>query len=468
MADIVNSYDGRLRAESAVIGALLIDEQAAPEILAAVDFGDIQIPQNRKIFQAARSLMLEGRPIDPVLIRDKLGGGIAEYLLQLMETTPTSANWREYAEIVRQQAALARIRDLAERLAHAVNVDECREPIAALGEVFTTGKGIDAWSMREAMEYFMSAQASTEKPEYITYGMRELDEGTYTEKGDVVVIGGEPSSGKTAFALGLAYHMARAHNVGFFSLETNKKKLTDRLVATVLGVDFSTIKRKQLTEVDWQAVAEGAPAVVDHRLTLLRGSGMTATQIQAVSRSYGFDVIFVDYVQLVTPEVDPNGGSAQAMAAVSRALHVFAQRSETLVVELAQLARPQKQGGWKEPNMHDLKETGQLEQDADIVMLLYKPKPGSKFYDVELDPSKTRMLKIDKQKEGRLGRWPLYFDGSHQRFAMMVGPDSESVVRKYTGDGRAAKQKARAQSPGQISFREIDADDPDCPFPEGG
>lgn len=115
--------------------------------------------------------------------------------------------------------------------------------------------------------------------------------------------------------------------------------------------------------------------------------------------------------------------------------------------------------------MHDLKETGQLEQDADIVMLLYKPKPGTKIWDTEVDASRSRMLKIDKQKEGRLGCWPMYFDGAHQRFSMMVNPDSKDVMRRFAGAGRPARIKPRAQSPGQIGLQEISPHDPDCPFP---
>lgn len=463
-----NSLAGRLTAENAVIGAMLIDETTVSPILAAVNAADICNPDNRRIFQAARALMLDGLPVDPVTIRDKLGQGIEERLIQLMEITPTSANWREYAEIVRQQAALERIRAIASELVGAVNVDDCRERIAALGELMATGQGVDAWSMKDAYQYFMAAQGSETKREYISYGIRELDEGTYTEPGDVVVIGGEPSSGKTAFALALAYHMAKTHNVGFFSLETGQKKLTERLVSTVLGLDFNVIKRQQLTEDDWQTVAEGGQEFTARRLTLLRGSGMTATQIQTVSKAYGFDVIFVDYVQLVRPETDPRAGSVQAVAAISMSLHTFAQSSGTLVVELAQLVRPQKQVGWREPTMHDLKETGQLEQDADMVMLLYKPGPkdcvpGS---DEPLDPAKSRILKIDKQKEGQLCHWPMHFDGAHQRFSVMAGPDGQSIMRRFSSAGKAAKMKPRAQSPGQIGLREISPRDPDCPWPE--
>ena len=187
-------------------------------------------------------------------------------------------------------------------------------------------------------------------------------------------------------------------------------------------------------------------------MTLLRSSGLTASQIQSISCSYGFEIIFVDYVQLITPEGDPRAGITQAVASISRALHTFAQSSNTLVVELAQLSRPQKAGGWKEPTMHDLKETGQLEQDADAVMLLYRPKPGGDF-----DPDKTRVLKIAKQKEGRLGKWPLAFDGSHQSFVSLA---SEAYMNKLKNDATKQKAKRREQSrnaqvQGQVQFREI-------------
>lgn len=454
MADVVPIFD-RWQAENAVIGSLLIDERETAAILAAVDAADIMDGANKRIFQEARALFQSGRPVDPVTIRDRLGKESQDRLVQLIESTPTSANWREYAAIMREQAALWRIRDIAEALKDATTLDECRPQIASLGELISTGKGVDAWTMADAYQRFMADQAAETPREYYTYGIRELDEGTYTERGDVVIIGGEPSSGKTAFALSTAYHMAKDHNVGFFSLETGQKKLTERLVSSVLGVDFNAIKRQSMGEDDWRTVAEGGQDFTSRRLTLLRGSGMTASQIEAVSRAYKFDVIFVDYVQLVTPEGDPRAGITQAVAGISRSLHTFAQSSGTLVVELAQLARPQKQGGWREPTMHDLKETGQLEQDADIIILLYKPKPGTKYEGVELPTEKTRMLRIAKQKEGRLGLWPMHFDGAKQRFAVMAGPDGRALLSKYIQAGRAAKQRPREQSPGQVSLREI-------------
>lgn len=439
-----------LDAENAVIGSLLLDERLAAPILATVDASDFGNKDNRRIYQAARALLQEGSPVDPVTIRGKLGPEVEQRLVQLMQITPTAANWREYAAIMHESATLSRVQSLAQELTQTVNLEDTREKIAALTDLVATGKHLEAWTMEDAFRHFMEAQAAEKKRDYIGYGIREIDEGTYTERGDVVVIGGEPSAGKTALALVLAYHMAKKYRVGFFSLETGPRKLTDRLVSSALGIDFNTIKRQKMEEADFEKAAAGGSEFTARRLTLLRSSGLTASQIQSISRSYGFEIIFVDYVQLITPEGDPRAGMTQAVAAISRSLHTFAQSSNTLVVELAQLSRPQKQGGWREPTMHDLKETGQLEQDADAVMLLYRPKPGGDF-----DPDKTRVLKIAKQKEGRLGKWPLAFDGAHQSFAPLAGPDGRAIMRQMSDKARAVKAARRGQVQGQVEFREI-------------
>ena len=394
-------------------------------------------------------------------------------MVQLMEITPTAANWRVYADLLHEQATLARVQDLARELADASTLEECRGQISKLGDLMATGKGVDAWSMADAYRWFMASQASDKKPEYISYGIREIDEGTYTEPGDVVVIGGEPSAGKTALGLMLAYHMAKKYRVGFFSLETGTRKLTARLVSAAIGINFNDIKRGTM-DAAWLQAAQGGEDFTARGLTLIPAAGMTPTQIQAESRARGFQIIFVDYIQLVEPEGDPRANTAQAIAGVSRSMHTFAQSTGTLVVELAQLSRPEKSGGWRPPDMHSLKETGQLEQDADAIMLLYRPKP-----DGELDPNKTRILKIAKQKEGRLGTWPMAFDGAHQRFGPLPvelqslvsqqervkgGAGKKSKAAKATGEKRPPEAPSADSRPlEQLSFQEIQ-DSGDEPF----
>jgi len=438
----------KLDAENAVIGSLLIDSSIARDLFAKVDGADFLNGANRQIFQTARALFRAGEPVDAVAIRNRMGTDYNDYFLQLMEITPTSANWEQYAAYMKEQTALQRVKDLAQDLLEAVSLDGCRTAVASLGQLLSSGRKVDAWTMRELLEdFFTSQEAEQEAIPYISYGIPQLDEGTYTEQGDVVMIGGYPSDGKTALALMMAYHMADKHKVGFFSLETDKKKIRDRMVSHVAQIDFNDIKRHTMKEHDWTALAAKSADFAKRDLTVLRGSGMTATEIQSISQAYGFEVIFIDYVQLIVPEIDRRAPRSEQMADVSVSMHVFAQKTGTTVVELAQLTRPER-GGWREPDMHDLKESGQFEQDADLILMLFRPGPKS-----ELDEETCRILKIAKQKEGHWGKWPLYFDGSRQTFSVLV--DDKRVMRSLVDAGKKAKRKNRVEAKGQQTIAEI-------------
>ena len=457
--------DHQLDAERGVIGSLLIDESLVREMVSVVDAQDFLNPANRLIFQAARQLFRDGKPVDALTIRDRVGSQYSDYMTQLMEITPTSANWREYAALMHSQATTQRIKNLAQYiLENAVTLDDCRQPCADMAQLLADGHRIDAWTMREMMEDFFRAQdPDAPAPEYVTYGLEVLDQRNYTELGDVVMIGGYPSDGKTALALMMAYHMAARYKVGFFSLETDKRKVRDRMVASVAQIDFDAIKRRTLTESDWAGLAAKSTDMSKRDLTVLRAAGMTVADIQSASQAYGFQVVVIDYVQLITPEVSRRAPRSEQMADVSRALHTFAQSSGTLVIELAQLTR-QERGSWREPDMHDLKESGQFEQDADIIFLLYRPSPS----DDTLDQEKNRILKIAKYKEGPRGRWPLYFDGPKQTFSVMSEADGKAVLRQLVNAGKKAKSKNRAEATGQQTmseFRELSAEEAgDIPF----
>lgn len=460
----------QLDAERAVIGSILLDEGIVRDVLACVDAKDFLNSANRLIYQAARALFRTGEPVDPITIRGRVGAEYSDYLVQLLEITPTAANWRTYAQLMREQSALQRVRDLASSLCEAVTLEDCREAVAALGQVMSDGRKVDAWNMRDMMDSFYAAQdPEAPAPEYFTYGLSVLDGGTYTQAGDVVMIGGEPSSGKTAMSLIMAYHMAKEHKVGYFSLETGKEKVRDRMMAASMQIDFNDIKNRALKGGDWTTLAARQNDFVHRDLTVLRASGMTVTEITALSQAYGFEAIFIDYVQLVAPEIDRRSPRSEQMADVSRALHTFAQKTGTLVVELAQLSRFDKKGGWREPEMQDLKESGQFEQDADLILMLYRPNPN----DDTLDEERHRILKIAKNKEYRRGKWPLYFDGAKQTFSVMLPngereDHSKKVLRDLVDAGKAAKARNRAaQVAGQtrLDFREV-PDGPDNPFRE--
>lgn len=464
---VADKREHQLDAERAVLGALLIDREIIRDLLAAVDEKDFLNSANRLVFQTARSLFRAGGAVDAVTIRDRIGEQYTDFLVQLMEITPTSSNWREYARLMHEQAALQRTRTLADKLSQAVTLEECRPLCGELGNILSGGRRLDTWTTRELLDSFFESQdPDAPAAEYISCGLSAVDEGSYIEPGDVVVLGGYPSDGKTALALQMAWHMAKQYRVGFFSLETARRKLRDRLIAHAGQIDFTDIKRRTVSEADWKALADNSAGYASRSLTLVEAAGMTAFDIQTTAQAYGFQVVFIDYIQLVAPEGGSRGGTrSEQMASVSRALHTFAQKTGTLVVELAQLVRPDKgtdrsgREKWREPAMHDLKESGQFEQDADVIFLLYRPSPS----DEKWAQDRHRFLKIAKNKEGRWGKWPLFFDGPKQTFSVAV--DESRVLRNLVDAGRRAKARSHAERDiGQVEITELPGGDQGLPF----
>lgn len=456
--------DKWLDAEYGVIGSLLIAPEYVPAILSAVREEDFLVDADRLIFQAARDLFRSGSPVDPMLIRDRIGPDYSSYMAQLMEITPTAACWQYYVDAMHEQAVSQRARALSDRLSQAVTLEDCRAVSLELAQLVSDGRRLNTWTAPELLESFMQSQdPDAPPPRYISTGLRFLDDGSYIEPGDVVMIGGYPSDGKTALSLMLAWHMAQTYRVGFFSLETSREKLRDRLMAHAAQLDFTDIKRRSLSEENWKDIAQRTGAFSQRQLILVEAAGMSVADIASYSRAAGFQVIFLDYVQLVQPE-DGRIRSEQ-MAGVSRALHTFAQRSGTLVVELAQLTRPERGADkngrekWREPNMHDLKESGQFEQDADVILLLYRPNPN----DGTLQQDVHRLLKIGKNKEGRWGTWPLYFDGARQTFSVM--DRSREIMKGLVDAGRKAQTRARTEPEyKQVQLTDITDESGPLPF----
>lgn len=450
MGRVDESPGAGLEAERAVLGSMLIDESIVSQVLAEVDERDFSSTSHRLIFQAAREVFREGGHADAITINGKLGYASGSpqqrQLIELMEITPTSASWREYAQLMREQAALGRIRAFSAQLNGAATLDEARPLLSEMQAQMTSRRGVKVVPMLQLLQDFSQRHASGASSDYIGFGLEVLDHNSFVRRGDVVVLGGYPSDGKTALALMMAYHMAKTLKVGFFSLETSADKIGDRIVTQGMRIDFDAIKRGRLTDRDWGAFAVGSDDAAKRRLDVIHASGMTAGDIMAETLTYGYDVIFVDYVQLVVPEGNPRDLRSEQMATVSRALHTFAQSRGVLVVELAQLSRPER-GQWRAPDMHDLKETGQFEQDADLIVMVYRPDPRANY-----SQEKCRVIQIAKSKEGRRGKGMFSFDGRHQTFA------------PYTRDDeKGRKEKTDGEAPGQMELTEL-PDDKDAPF----
>ena len=228
----------------------------------------------------------------------------------------------------------------------------------------------------------------------------------FIDKGDYIVIGARPSEGKTAIALNMATRMAKSGvKVGFFSLETSELKLMDRIIAEMCSVNFGRIKRGQLTEDEWRAVAETSARIQSLPLWLIPASGKTVAWIAAETLRLGLDVIFIDYLGLIT---GPGKSIYEQVTNISKDLHNFAQQHKVMVVALSQLNRGDPA---QLPTLERLRESGQIEQDVDAAVLLHNPPSGDDFRECQLI--------IAKNKEGICGSIDMIFNGSNQRFSVM-------------------------------------------------
>ena len=434
-------------AQQAVLGAMLIKPSIVGEILAEVRDEDFVSPTHRMTFQVIRTLFSEGKKPDPIVVLHRLGASDQqpwrEYIIDLMDRTPTAANVWEYVPILKEQAKLYHLRLLGERLAQAGSLEDAAKCLADGNAMMVDKPGLRYVTMEQALLDFYDRHKT--RKEYLTWGLDKLNDRLFVDRGDMVVLGGYASAGKTLLAIQFAWHWAKlGRKVGFYSLETGAGKLEDRLIAHNMRLDFGKIKRSELTEDDYKALAMASKRLIQPTLEWVPASGMTVDEIRSSALSRGYDAIFIDYLQLI--QGDKRRSRAEEVAGISIGLHQLSQSTGITVVALSQLSRPEKGGdGVKAPTLASLRESGQIEQDADVAMLLYKE---------EDTPHSRRILHIAKNKEGETGKIYLTFDGAHQRLY-------ESVV------DAPDPRKRREPEYKQVQFTEI-MEDPDDPFREKG
>ncbi len=407
----------------AIIGSLLIEPKLTGEVLTKVRAEDFSNERCRIIFQCIQALFFEGQPVDPTLVVGRLSGigDVGKDVLDIMNQTPTAANIWAYVDMLKEQSRMAKLRTYAAKLMDAKSIDEAQNIVAKANGVFAEKQGISRMTAGDMFADFCNRHQPGNHPEYLSWSIDKLDSGLYTEAGDFIILGGYPSAGKTALALRFAWHMAKTKRVAFYSLETRTSKLADRSMATLAGVDMGSIKKSDLRPYQWDKVRDMEQSITKRNLTMVQAGGMTVQDIQADALAHRYEVIFIDYLQLInTPKVF---NRTEAVTGISLGLHQLAQANNITVVALSQLRRPDTQKGSTEaaPTMSSLRESGQLEQDADTIMLLYREKPD--------DPHSKRVLKVAKNKEGTIGLIKLDFDGATQTFQEEHQPPEDPNAR---------------------------------------
>lgn len=398
-------------AQVGVLGSLLIDAPHVAGMVMHRTREDDYTGELRTIFSACRDLFQAGKPIDAVTVRGVVGPEYTKRLHELMEYTPTAANVEAYIDLTIEQAKLFRLKGPALQMADAVTLEEAQKLMAQANRILGGRPGVRIVSMEQGFLDFCDRQ---QKPaNLIPWGLDRVDETLRVEFGDFIVLGGYPSAGKTALSLQLAWNQAKDRRVGYFSLETKPEKIIDRTVAAVCGVDFGRIKGHGMNEEDWRNCEMKSSAFVGRKLEIIQAGGLSVVDIQSLSLAGRYEIIYIDYLQLIEPE-DRRRSDVEQVTQISKDLHILAQTTGITVVALSQLSRPQKGGEQeKAPGLHSLRQSGQIEQDADGVMLLYKEEPNNS--------RSRRCLKIAKNKEGEAGGIAyLVFDGAHQRFKASV------------------------------------------------
>jgi len=398
-----------LSAAEGVLGSMLIDEKAVGPILQAVTEEDFLKPEYRSVFRAIRDLYGQGKPCDPILLNEYLGGDYGPLLLTLIDLTPTSANAGAYAEILRETSRLWRLREIGLQLNEAVELDACRELVDKANLLLSERSGVRRLDMERGFTEFFKRHSQSRPPDHLRLGLGRLDELVQMRPGDMVVIGGYASAGKTAFALQLAFQIARAKRVGFFSYETDADKLHDRLVACQTQTSYARMMTGKLEYDDYGRVKGLREHLTGPAMELLESYGMTVSGIGAYAMARHYDVIVVDYLQKIPAARTGRALSEfERVSQVSNDLQQLGRRTGKTIIALSQLSRAEHDQ--KAPTMASLRQSGQIEQDADVVLLLYKEFPKERY--------SRRCLDVAKNKDGIAGEGMLLnFDGDKQRFS---------------------------------------------------
>ena len=434
---MVNGQDWTLSQQS-VIGSALIDGRCAPLLLSELRPEDLS-GSFRTMFEAIRALQLRGQPVDPVTVLERIGPAYRDEIVRIVDETPTAANVTAYIRICKEQSRLTRLASLGTELSGATTLDEARE-ILQTAQTAAVEQSVAVTDMTAALSDFFERHQQGEH-RYISVGLPELDERLTVDLGSVLVLGGYPSDGKTALMLQWCWHIAETLPVGIFSFETSAQVLTDRLMTqAVPDISFTKVKRGTLDADAWKRITAESVHITQRKLQIVEAAGMTAADVLGVTLSRGFKVIALDYVQLIAPGTVRKGGTRQEeLAEISKSLALMARRHKLLVIELSQLTRPQKKkdGTTPAPTLSSLRESGQLEQDADVVALLYRTGSGE---------NAARQLYVAKNKEGRLGRMGLHFDGERQRFSYIAPPTIPPELQAAQRNRKKEKQDGGEQT----------------------
>ena len=434
-----------VEAEQSLLGALLLDNQAFDKVADLVSGEDFYRDDHRRIWRHIAKLVEATRPADVVTVlesieasedKDKTGG--AAYLAALAQNTPSALNIRRYAELVRERSVQRRLAQVATEIAETALsptgkevsqlLDEAESKIFQIAESGArkdTGLLAISPVLAKVFER-LDHLHSQDNPSDITgvpTGFIDLDKMTAgLQPGDLVIVAGRPSMGKTAFALNIAEHVALhptvALPVAVFSMEMSSSQLAMRMLSSMGKVDQSKLRTGRLNDEEWGRMTDEIARLNEARIHVDETPALNALELRArarrMKREYGkLGLVVVDYLQLMSAS-SQGENRATEISEISRSLKALAKELDVPVIALSQLSRAVEQRNDRRPLMSDLRESGAIEQDADVILFIYREE----VYAPDKEEAKGRAeVIIGKQRNGPIGTVHLTFLGRYTRFA---------------------------------------------------
>ena len=426
-----------IEAEQAVLGAMLMNKDAvmvASEIVTGEDFYQTAYGI---IFDSVVDLFKAGKPADLITLQEKLKEknvppeiSSMEFVKDLLEGTQTSANVKYYAEIVRDKSILRRLIRINEDIANTCYLenqplDEILEKTQKeVFELVEHGNSEEYVPIRQvvlnALDVIERASKTKGNVTGIPTGFIDLDyKLSGLQRSDLVLIAARPSMGKTAFVLNIAQHVAFRQNlaVAIFSLEMSKEQLVNRLFSLESHVDAQILRTGNLSDTDWEKLIEGAGTIGNSRMIIDDTSGISISEMRSKCRKYkleiGLDLIIIDYLQLMSGSGGrKNESRQQEISEISRSLKGLARELNVPVIALSQLSRAVEQRTDKRPMLSDLRESGAIEQDADVCMFIYRDD----YYNPDTEDKNIAEIIIAKQRNGPIGTVRLAWMPQYTRF----------------------------------------------------
>ncbi|PNR88276.1 MULTISPECIES: replicative DNA helicase [unclassified Petrotoga] len=429
-------------AEESVIGSIFLDPSILPDVIEEVRWEDFYYENNKIIFKVMEELFDKGEPVDTVSVIEKLREsnllqkiGGEDTIIYLAQVVPTTANVMYYTQIVKEKALLRALINASSEIVDAVrNIGDAQEVLEyAEKRIFSIAEAratrtYDLLSnvMHDVFEQIEELKNRAQKGEGdlvtgVSTGFKPLDSMTSGfHRSELIIIAARPSMGKTSFAANIATNMALQANiaVAIFSLEMSKEQLANRILCSEAKVDLHKVRTGQISDEEWEKLVQKAGELSKSRLIFDDEPDLTPRLLRAkarrMKREYGIEVIFIDYLQLMTSRSKGYESRQQEITEISRSLKLLARELNITVVALSQLSRAVEQREDKRPRLSDLRESGAIEQDADLVMFLYrdsyykrkKDEPGK---DTLNDEHEAELI-LGKQRNGPVGTIKLTFN----------------------------------------------------------